>query len=89
VSNPRVTEPDSLSTAHRDRSPDGIPRLVTVGESVSATQHVTLPGIVTVTRSRALQVPPWALAVHLALILVDGPLGRLLAGLFRAAGGTS
>jgi hypothetical protein len=56
-------------------------RTVTVGSVSESTQHVTLPGIVTVSRSRALRVPWWVLAVHGLLTASGGYWGGILADL--------
>lgn len=49
-----------------------------VGSVAESTQHVTLPGIVTVTRSRALRAPRCALVAAAVLVLSDGYWGGIL-----------
>jgi hypothetical protein len=44
-----------------DRSPDSNPAEAIVGSVHSAEQRVTMPGIVTVTRSRVWRVSPWSI----------------------------
>ena len=60
------------------RSPDAIPRGVEVGQLCEVTQHVTLPGIVTVTRSKALRVSARVIAWHAFSVGAYGALGRIL-----------
>lgn len=65
---PLPPAPDTPTTAAH---PAGNRLAVVVGEYAEAEQHITLPGIVTRTRSRALRVPLWLLAGH-ALLTVGG-----------------
>lgn len=52
---------------------------VMVGSVCESTQHVDMPGIRTVTRSRALRVRPWAAGAAGVIVLSDGYWG----GIFR------
>jgi hypothetical protein len=51
----------------RPPSPDGNPAEVVVGSVHSSTQHVTLPGIVTVTRARTWRAPVWVVVLACGL----------------------
>jgi len=59
------------------RSPEAIPPDVMVGTVVSATQEVTMPGVRTVTRSRALRAPCWVIVAAAQLASATGLLEAL------------
>lgn len=78
VSTLRVPVADPTDRPTSATFPDGIPRVVDVGQVSEVTQHVTLPGIVTVTRSKALRLSARVIAWHAFAVASGGPLARLL-----------
>jgi len=56
-----------------------------VGSVSQVEQHVTLPGIDTVTSSRALRAPCWAIVLGVHVLVVDDVLSRLLGALLPSA----
>jgi len=67
-------------------SPDGNPAVVMVGSVASATQDVTLPGVHTVTRSRALHAPWWVIVLVVHVTSAGGPLEGLLQLVYGSVG---
>lgn len=55
-----------------------VDKSVMVGSVHQSTQHVDMPGIATVTRSRALRAPRWAIGAAALVLLSDGYWGGIL-----------
>jgi hypothetical protein len=54
------------------------PESIMVGSVASSTQHVTMPGIDTTTRSKALRAPCWVLVLVVQLVASGGYWGGIL-----------
>jgi hypothetical protein len=73
-------DPLPFDTDRPTMTPPHVPvdNSIMVGSVAQSEQHVTLPGIDTVTRSKALRAPCWALVIGVQLLAGDGPVWRLL-----------